>query len=123
MSLQVLITATGDKVAFLGGAYVWYGLPFGCGKEFCGVATYSSADLQTWHYNGLLFDPNTAEINTLCFGTLTGNCGRPHIVYSESTKEYVLWVNAMTPGYVVFTSSSPIGGFVQSSSRAILGFQ
>ncbi|KAL5326988.1 hypothetical protein ACEPPN_004677 [Leptodophora sp. 'Broadleaf-Isolate-01'] len=117
------IDLTSGKVDWLGGAYVWYGLPFGCGKDFCGVATYSSADLQTWHYNGLLFNPNTPEIETLCSAPLSGNCGRPHIIYSAGNNNYVLWVDAQTPGYAIFTGNSPIGGFVHSQSQALVGYQ
>ncbi|CZR54322.1 uncharacterized protein PAC_04206 [Phialocephala subalpina] len=117
------IDLTSGKIDFLGGAYIWYGLPFGCGAAFCGVATYSSVDLQTWSFNGLAFDPNTAEIETLCLAPLSGNCGRPHIVYSAANNDYVLWVNAGSPGYVLFTSSSPTSGFVQNSDRALVGVQ
>ncbi|KAK2630397.1 hypothetical protein QTJ16_001217 [Diplocarpon rosae] len=117
------IDLTSGKIDFLGSAYVWYGLTFGCGEEFCGVATYSSVDLNTWHYNGLLFDPNTTEIKALCSGQYSGNCGRPHIIYSAANDDYVLWVNAQVPGYAIFTSSSPTGGFVQNPSRALVGFQ
>ncbi|KAH7418159.1 glycosyl hydrolase [Cadophora sp. MPI-SDFR-AT-0126] len=117
------IDLTSGKIDFLGGAYVWYGLHFGCGEEFCGVATYSSTDLQTWHYNGLAFDPNTPEIKSLCSAPLSGNCGRPHIIYSAANNNYVLWVDAQTPGYAIFTSSSPIRGFVHSQERALVGYQ
>jgi hypothetical protein len=117
------IDLTSGKIDFLGGAYVWYGIPFGCGKEFCGVATYSSSDLRTWQFNGLLFDPNTTEIETLCLTPLAGNCGRPHIIYSAETNDYVLWVNAGSPGYVTFSSSSPTTGFVRNTDRALVGYQ
>ncbi|KAE8448153.1 hypothetical protein EG329_009757 [Mollisiaceae sp. DMI_Dod_QoI] len=114
---------TSGKIDFLSGVYVWYGIPFGCGTAFCGVATYSSSNLQTWHYNGLAFDPNTPEIKALCLAPLSGNCGRPHIIYSAANEDYVLWVNAGAPGYIIFTSSSPTSGFVQSPNRALVGIQ
>lgn len=50
-----------------------------------------------------------------------GGCGRPHIVYSEATKKYVLWVNAGSPGYVTFTSSEPTKGYVQTEARSTVG--
>jgi hypothetical protein len=81
----------------------------------------SSADLTTWSYNGYLFDPNTTEIATVC--ALGGTCGRPHIVYSSSTKTYVLWVNAGSPGYVTFSSSTPTSGYLLSPNRALIGTQ
>jgi hypothetical protein len=54
---------------------------------------------------------------------MSGNCGRPHIVYSSSTKTYVLWVNAGAPGYAIFTSSTPTGGYALSTNRASIGYQ
>jgi hypothetical protein len=117
------IDSTSGKIDYLGGEYVWYGLSNGCGGVFCGILSWSSSDLQTWHPNGFLFDANTTEIQTLCGGELTGNCGRPHIVYSETTKTYVLWVNANTPGYALFTSSSPTSGYTLSPDRALVGYQ
>jgi hypothetical protein len=117
------IDSTSGKIDFLGGSYVWYGVSFGCGSAFCGIASYSSPDLKTWKYNGYLFDPNTPEIDTLCGAPLSGNCGRPHIVYSAATNDYVLWVNSGSPGYALFTSSSPTGGYTLDPNRALIGYQ
>jgi hypothetical protein len=44
------IDLTSAKIDFLGGAYLWYGLPKGCGTEFCGITSYSSIDLKTWKF-------------------------------------------------------------------------
>lgn len=117
------IDSTSGKIDYLGGEYVWYGLSNGCGEVFCGILSWSSSDLQTWHPNGFLFDANTTEIQTLCGGELTGNCGRPHIVYSEATNTYVLWVNANAPGYALFTSNSPTSGYTLSPNRALVRYQ
>ncbi|KAH6681494.1 glycosyl hydrolase [Halenospora varia] len=117
------IDSTSGKIDFFNGAYVWYGLSFGCGEEFCGIKSWTSTDLQNWHANGYLFDPNTTEIKAFCSTPLSGNCGRPHIVYSEATSTYVLWVNANSPGYAVFTSSSPTSGYVLNPGRALVGYQ
>ncbi|KAN0115030.1 glycoside hydrolase family 43 protein [Hyaloscypha variabilis] len=117
------IDLTSAKIDFLGGTYIWYGLPFGCGQAFCGITSYSSSDLQTWHFNGFLFDPNTAAIQSLCSLPLSGNCGRPHIVYSEQNANYVLWVNQASPGYLLFTSSNPTSGYTMLQDRALVGFQ
>lgn len=79
--------------------------------------------MATWSYNGFILDPNDASLQSLCAAPLSGNCGRPHIVYSVSTQKYVLWVNAGAPGYVTFTSNTPTSGYVQSASRALVGLQ
>lgn len=117
------IDLTSAKIDYLGGAYIWYGLPKACGEDFCGISSYSSSDLKSWKFNGLLFDPNTAAIKTLCLAPNSGNCGRPHIVYSAVNHDYVLWVNAGAPGYVIFTSSSPTSGYVVNDNRALVGYQ
>ncbi|RDW89646.1 hypothetical protein BP6252_01678 [Coleophoma cylindrospora] len=117
------IDSTSGKIDFLNGTYVWYGLSFACAKEFCGILSYSSPDLVHWENNGFLFDPNTTEIANLCGGSLTGNCGRPHIVYNEADSEYVLWVNAQAPGYALFTSKSATSGYVPLAQRALVGVQ
>ncbi|PQE04343.1 glycoside hydrolase family 43 protein [Rutstroemia sp. NJR-2017a BBW] len=108
-------------IDFFEGQYIWYGINFGCGEEFCGIESWSSDDLQTWSSNGLMIDPADPTIAALC--AQGGNCGRPHIVYSAETSTYVLWVNAGVPGYVIFTSSSSTSGYTLSSERALVGYQ
>ena len=115
------IDSTSGKIDFLGGTYVWYGLNFGCGKAFCGISTWSSPDLVSWKSNGYILSPNDSTVATLC--AESGNCGRPHIIYNEVTRKYVLWVNAGSPGYVTFTSSSPTSGYTQVVNRALVGVQ
>jgi hypothetical protein len=66
-------------------------------------------------YEGFLFDP--AGKNPCA---ASGGCGRPHIVYNPNNKNYVLWANAGSPGYVVATSTSPSGPFVFSANRALV---
>lgn len=66
------IDLTSAKIDYLGGAYIWYGLPKACGEDFCGISSYSSSDLKSWKFNGLLFDPNTAAIKTLCLAPNSG---------------------------------------------------
>lgn len=100
---------------------MWYGIAFGCGSDFCGIHSYSSPDLTTWSYNGYLFSPSDPSIVAVC--AMSGTCGRPHIIYDTTTKTYVLWVNAGSPGYVIFTSSSPTSGYVLSAERALIGYQ
>lgn len=117
------IDSTSGKIDFFNGTYVWYGLSFACAEEFCGIVSYSSPDLLHWENNGYLFDPNTTEIAALCYGSLTGNCGRPHIVYNAAEEEYVLWVNAQAPGYALFVSNSATSGYVSVKDRALVGVQ
>ncbi|KAA8567505.1 hypothetical protein EYC84_007981 [Monilinia fructicola] len=116
-----LIDSTSGKIDYFEGQYLWYGLNFGCGKKFCGIESWSSTDLITWSSNGLLFDPTENATATLCKGD--GDCGRPHIVYNPASSLYILWLNAGTPGYAIFTSSSPTSGYVLEPTRALVGYQ
>ena len=49
-----------------------------------------------------------------CDGKTYG-CFRPHVVYNEKNKNYVLWINVYdnVVGYRVFTSKTPIGPFTE----------
>lgn len=116
-----LIDSTSGKIDYFEGQYLWYGLNFGCGKAFCGIESWSSVDLATWSSNGFLFDPAEEAIATLC--EEGGECGRPHIVYNPTSSKYILWVNAGSPGYIIFTSSSPASGYVLEPTRATVGYQ
>ncbi|THX73596.1 Arabinanase/levansucrase/invertase [Aureobasidium pullulans] len=110
------IDAYGSKVNNFNGKYYLYGNSFSETGVAYGIKSYSSSDLQSWQYEGLLFDP--ANKNNPCAGS--GGCGRPHIVYNPNKKSYVLWANAGEVGYVVATSTSPTGPFVFSAARALI---
>ncbi|QSZ30458.1 hypothetical protein DSL72_000012 [Monilinia vaccinii-corymbosi] len=115
------IDSTSGKMDYFEGQYHWYGLNFGCGKKFCGIESWSSVDLINWSSNGLLFDPTESEMAKICEGA--GNCGRPHIVYNPPSSQYILWLNAGSPGYLIMTSYSPTSGYALKSTRALLGHQ
>lgn len=82
------VDLTSAKIDFLAGTYVWYGLPKGCGDVWCGITSYSSTDLKTWHFNGFMFDPYTTEILALCGATSSGNCGRVRIFNTRQNGNY-----------------------------------
>ncbi|KAH0282459.1 Arabinanase/levansucrase/invertase, partial [Aureobasidium sp. EXF-3399] len=110
------IDAYGSKVNNFNGKYYLYGNSFSETGVAYGIKSYSSVDLLNWQYEGFLFNP--AGNNNPCAGS--GGCGRPHIVYNPKNKNYVLWANAGSPGYVIATSSSPSGPFVFSTNRALI---
>ncbi|KAI4753143.1 Arabinanase/levansucrase/invertase [Aureobasidium sp. EXF-3400] len=109
------IDAYGSKVNNFNGKYYLYGNSFSETGVAYGIKSYSSIDLVNWQYEGFLFDP--AGKNPCA---ASGGCGRPHIVYNPNNKNYVLWANAGSPGYVVATSTSPSGPFVFSANRALV---
>jgi hypothetical protein len=46
--------------------------------------------------------------------------GRPHIIFHEESKKYILWTDSGLPGYQVSISSSPSSNFVRTPQRAAL---
>ena len=110
------IDAYGSKVQYFNGSYYLYGNSFSTTGVAFGIKSYSSVDLEHWTYEGFLFDPESPDspCNAL------GGCGRPHMVYNDRSRQYVLWVNAGSTGYRVSTSASPSGPFTFLQSPATI---
>ena len=119
------VDAYGSKINYFDGKFYLYGNSFAnsglpslsgsnIGVAF-GIKSYSSVDLVNWAYEGFLYNPFSENpCNNI------GGCGRPHIVYSEKSKKYVLWANAGQSGYIIATSSSPSTGFEFASTTAAI---
>lgn len=114
------LDSTSGKIHVINGLYVLYGISLGCGELFCGIQAWSSPDLKRWQSQGFLFDPNDSGNAAIC--AMNGNCGRPHVLYNDANKEYVLWVNAGTSGYQLFTSAQPYSGFTAVAQTAAVGY-
>jgi hypothetical protein len=96
---------------------VQYGLCKSDGCDFnkvdnCGrrrnhnITIWTTRDFINWQYHGIAVSGK--EIGNLVIY-------RPHLIYNEMTKTYVLWWNEIAGaylGYRVATSSSPLGPFV-----------
>lgn len=67
------------------------------------------------HFEGFLYDHH---VDNPCNGI--GGCGRPHILYNDHSKKYILWANAGSSGYIIATSSSPSSGFEFTTSTAMI---
>jgi len=115
------VDAHDGEIALFNGVYYLYGTSYDCGFEwgnksapFCGFKVYSSADLNHWTDKGFLFDAQTTVWQTRCDGKTYG-CFRPHVIYNQKTRLYVLWINVYDNrvGYRVFTSKKPVGPFVE----------
>lgn len=113
------IDAHDGKIAYFSGKYYLYGTSYDCGFQwgnksspFCGFKVYSSKDLKSWHDEGFLFDARSEIWQCRCDGGTYG-CFRPHVVFNQKTKKYVLWVNVYDNviGYRVFTATKPTGPF------------
>ncbi|GAB3752163.1 hypothetical protein GCM10028817_16250 [Spirosoma pomorum] len=115
------IDAHDGEIAYFDGTYYLYGTSYDCGFEwqnkqapFCGFKVYASPDLINWTDRGYLFDAKTPVWQSRCNGNTYG-CFRPHVIYNQQTKQYVLWINVYDNrvGFRVFTSSAPTGPFTE----------
>jgi len=120
-SAAAAIDAHDGEIALFDGVFYLYGTSYDCGYEwgkkdapFCGFKTYTSKDLVHWTDKGFLFDATTPIWQTRCNGSTYG-CYRPHVIYNQKTRLYVLWINVYDNqvGFRVFTSVSPIGPFTE----------
>lgn len=115
------VDAHDGEIACFNGTYYLYGTSYDCGfawqdetAPFCGFKVYESKDLRNWVDKGFLFDAKTAIWQSRCDGKTYG-CFRPHVVYNQKTKLYVLWINVYDncSGYRVFTSAAATGPFLE----------
>lgn len=91
------IQAHGGSLLYADGKYYWYGenkektLP-GSGIWHWGVRLYSSDDLYNWRSEGIILPPSD-DYNSPVHPTQYMD--RPHIIYNEKTKKYVMWLKIM----------------------------
>ena len=102
-----IVDAHDGRVIQFNNSYYWYGTAYGNTNGFTTTnyyQVYSSKDLKTWKKEGRLL-PNQPE----------GVYYRPHVIYNEKTKKYVLWYNwypKLWDGqFGVAISDSPTGPF------------
>lgn len=88
------IQAHGGSIFYENGTYYWYGenkektLP-GTDIWHWGVRLYSSKDLYNWIDEGIILQPDTDDVDSPLHPS--SYMDRPHIIYNETTKKYVLW--------------------------------
>ena len=105
---QNIIDAHDGRVIQFGDMYYWYGTKYEHTNGFTEAneyVSYSSKDLMSWTYEGRLLKEDAPQ----------GVYYRPHVIYNEKTKRYVLWYNwypKLWDGqFGVATSKSPTGPF------------
>ena len=111
-----VVDAHGGGFLHDGPTYYWYGSQrqgHACkpGCQDGGINLYSSSDLYTWHYRGLV----VKAFN----GSAAGNgldLERPKVVRCTATRQYVMWVRGTGHGntpqlLAVLTSATPLGPF------------
>jgi hypothetical protein len=121
------VDAHDGEIALFNGIYYLYGTSYDCGFEwnnktapFCGFKSYSSKDMIRWKDEGFLFDAQNPLWQSRCDGKTYG-CFRPHVIYNQHNKCYVLWINVYdnVSGYRVFTSKTPTGPFIEAPEPKI----
>ncbi|KAF8709739.1 glycosyl hydrolase 43 family, partial [Rhizoctonia solani] len=92
----VLIQAHGGAMVRTDdGTFYWFGEDHRPGgTHFTGIAVYSSKDLYNWKNEGLAFKPVEG---TPAASDQVGE--RPKVVYSEKTKQWVLYFHSDNPSY------------------------
>ncbi len=92
------IQAHGGSILYEDGVYYWYGENKEkslAGSKFWhwGVKCYRSTDLYNWEDLGIICPANTDDPDHPLH--YTQYMDRPHIIFNEKTKKYVLWMKIM----------------------------
>lgn len=109
------IQAHGAQVFYENGTYYWVGEnkdhTTGDDKIWTwGIRLYSSKDLYNWKDEGLIVEPDTENENSHLHPFR--QMDRPHILYNERTRKYVLWLKYCDGAhYAVLTSDSLKGTY------------
>lgn len=116
------IHAHGGSILFVDDTFYWYGE----NKEktvvdtdiwHWGVRLYSSKDLYNWTDEGIIMMPETEDVEDPMH--YTQYMDRPHIIYNEMTKKFVMWMkimnnkNMMDQYMVIATADSIKGPFTK----------
>lgn len=121
------INAHGGGILFHNGTYYWYGeykigetiLPewadWECYRtDVTGVSCYSSKDLTTWKYEGIVL--SAVKDDTKHDLHPSQVLERPKVIYNEKNNKFVMWMHVDSPDYLkaaagVAISDSPTGPF------------
>ena len=125
---QMWLDDAGNPIQAHGGSIIkykqkwyWYGEHKGApncpGKQrvdFIGISCYSSENLSSWHYEGLVLQAVESESDHIL--NPKNVVERPKVIYNKKTGQFVLWMHVDTPNYVyggvgVAVSNSPTGPF------------
>ncbi len=100
------IQAHGGSIICVDGTFYWYGenkegVTGTATGERCkfwhhGVRLYSSKDLYNWKDEGIIVPESEDENNPFYPSTIMD---RPHILYNEKTKKFVLWAKTAKGGF------------------------
>ena len=111
------IQAHGGMIARFGKKWYWYGqnmdtetkpvASVGTRIDVVGVSCYSSADLRSWHYEGLALaaDPDTPANHPLNPANVME---RPKVLYNRKTGKYVMWYHFDDPEYMTASAACAV---------------
>lgn len=114
------IHAHGGSVLYADGTFYLYGenkekSTAGSGIWHRGVRMYSSKDMYNWKSEGIIVPPETADDKSPLH--YAQYLDRPHILYNEKTKKFVMWIKLMhkenltVQSMVVLTADSVTGPY------------
>lgn len=107
------IQAHGACVYFEKGTYYWIGE----NKDYTrkegriwtwGIKIYSSRDLYNWKDEGYLIEPELMDKDSIFYPIR--RLDRPHILYNERTKKYVLWLKYCDEAHFSVMTSDSLHG-------------
>lgn len=110
------IQAHGGGLIYADDKFYWYGenkekTTSAYGIWHWGVRLYSSIDLYNWADEGIICPPEPEDKESPLYPE--SNMDRPHILYNEKTRKYVMWLKIMGPcdiQYMVVAQSDNIKG-------------
>lgn len=99
------IQAHGGSVIYADGKFYWYGenkeKTFNYyGIWHWGVRLYSSDDLYNWKDEGVICLPQPDDETSPLHPK--SKMDRPHILYNDKTKQYVMWMKIMGPNHIQY---------------------
>lgn len=121
------IQAHGGCIIEFDNRFYWYGEHKGAenvpGKTqvpFIGISCYSSEDLKSWHYEGLMIKADQTDEQSELHPSRV--CERPKVIYNAATKKYVMWFHLDREDYSyaktgVAVSDNPAGPFTYLGVR------
>ncbi|MFB3902925.1 MAG: family 43 glycosylhydrolase [Acidobacteriota bacterium] len=121
------IQAHDGGITRVGETFYWYGTSYAGNPRglygsaqprlWNGVLVYSSPNLVDWTYRGKAVVPPRRGWGTL------GTSGRPHVLYNDKTRQYVMWYcfHMQYPAVMmmVAVSDTPVGPFTVLGPREV----
>lgn len=107
------IQAHGGQVFYENGKYYWIGEnkdhTLGEDETWAwGIRLYSSTDLYNWHDEGLIVEPDLENKDSILHPLR--HMDRPHILFNEKTKKYVIWIKFCDEAHYAILTSDKLKG-------------